>query len=559
VRRAGFAQGLRRAAHYAFGVRDTNAYDRHVRIVISLMLIACGTTSDTARPDPLAPLPPPAPVKTDRFVDAETCAQCHLIGDASPVLHDATGANVSPVLLWRSSMMGLAARDPYYLAAFSEELAAGADRASTEKLCTRCHGPAGAEETAAANHHIGFDELVAGTDPAALLARGGVTCTACHQIGASNLGDETSFNGGFTIGYGRALYGRYTDPLVSPMQLIVNYTPTLGAHITSSALCGTCHTVIVGGLAEQATYLEWRSSGFVGKNVQCADCHVPTVDDLGAPIATAIASYPSGIAARQPVGKHVFVGGNSYMLSVLADAVDWSGANVDASELVAASNRDAAHLATAAKLSVVDAHREGTTAVVTIRVENQTGHKLPTGYPSRRMWLHVTARSGSSIVFESGATDATGALVDAAGTPLPAQPHRDVIEAGDEVQVWEAQMVDAKGTPTHRALAATGYGKDDRILPMGWAPKATDAGRVASFGTAGDTSFVAGADDVTYRIANAAANVALAIDLSYQSTRPDIVDALDAARTPAGTKFSDLARARPDVPVVIAHVDATVP
>ena len=201
------------------------------RLVV-LLVAACSETAAPERPAPLAALPPPAPVSTDRFLDAESCAQCHLASDTVSALHDATGANVSPVLLWRSSLMAFAARDPYYLSVFAEELArAPTQRATIEPLCTRCHAPAGSEERDQLGQHLGFDDLVAGDDASSRLARGGVTCTACHQIDPANLGGESSFSGGFVINYDRKIYGPYVDPTTSPMHLIVNYTPTYDNHI----------------------------------------------------------------------------------------------------------------------------------------------------------------------------------------------------------------------------------------------------------------------------------------------------------------------------------------
>ena len=197
---------------------------------------------------------------------------------------------------------------------------------------------------------------------------------------------------------------------------------------------------------------------------------------------------------------------------------------------------------TAAKLTITDAHREADTLVVTVRVDNLTGHKLPTGYPSRRMWLHVTAGS-----FESG------------GEPLAPQPHRDVIDAPDQAQIWEAILVDVNGQPTHRALDAVRYSKDDRIQPLGFAPSIQDAPRTRSIGADGDATFVPGSDQVTYRIAGAPAGTTVAVELLFEAIRPEIVDAVDASATPAATRFVDLAHQRPVTPVAIARASMTAP
>ena len=63
-------------------------------------------------------------------------------------------------------------------------------------------------------------------------------------------------------------------------------------------------------------------------------------------------------------------------------------------------------------------------------VRNLTGHKLPTGYPSRRVWLHVTVRDAAgAVVFESGAVEPTGAIAgnDNDADRERVEPHYDEI------------------------------------------------------------------------------------------------------------------------------------
>lgn len=497
-----------------------------------LALAACAGDVPEPRAEPLAALPPPSPISTDRFRDAETCGQCHLVNDVSKALHDPSGQNVSPVLLWRASMMGLAARDPYYLAVFAEEKARDPGRAAEiDALCTRCHAPAGHEESGG---KIGFDTLVAdATSPAATLARGGVQCSLCHQIGPDNLSTDASFNGGFKVGYKREIYGPFTSPVTQPMMLMVNYTPTLGSHILDSALCGSCHTVVVGSVVEQATFLEWRSSKYAGTDQTCQGCHVATSDDKGAPIVTAIAGFPTDLSVRSPVGRHDFVGANAYMLQLMSGAVEWLNAGVSAAELQASSARDAAHLTTAARVTIPAIDANG----FTVRVENLTGHKLPTGFPTRRMWLRVRVEgSDGRAVFESGTLDARGSIAGG-----DRQAHRDEIKSSAEAQIWEATLVDANGDPTHRALDARRYGKDDRILPAGWAPSSADAARTASVGVSADTNFVAGSDEVHYRVA-VPTGAKVTAELLYQSLSPATLDAIDETKTPAASRFLGMAK-----------------
>jgi hypothetical protein len=48
------------------------------------------------------------------------------------------------------------------------------------------------------------------------------------------------------------------------------------------------------------------------------------------------------------------------------------------------------------------------------------------------------------------------------------------------------------------------------------------------------------------------------VELLYEAVSPTIVDAIDDAATPAGTRFVDLSRARPVTPVVMTTLSATL-
>ena len=164
----------------------------------------------------------------------------------------------------------------------------------------------------------------------------------------------------------------------------------------------------------------------------------------------------------------------------------------------------------------------GSSATFTVIVENLTGHKLPTGYPSRRAWLHVTARDATGqVLFESGAVAPTGAIAGNANDedPVRYEPHYDEIRSADQVQIYESVMVDLKGTPTTGLLQGVRYVKDNRLLPRGF-DKSTASADVAVHGAAtGDADFQSGGDRVRYAIdvSKAQGAVTLEAELRFQT------------------------------------------
>jgi len=528
------------------------------------------TTSTTVEmPPPLGPLPAGEAVESDRFATSGHCNQCHLAADA-PVMHDAAGEDISPAFLWRSSMMAFAARDPYYLAVFSEELAARPGIAEeVERTCTRCHAPAGSVEHEQTGGHLTFAALTAEATPEANLGRDGVTCSLCHQIKGVGLGSPGSFGGSFEVGFSREMFGPHQQPNPEPMEFFLGYTPTYAEHVATSELCATCHTVVVpvldaagapagGEFLEQAPYLEWLNSDYRG-DAPCQACHMPQVDADGSVISSPISKFPEGLSPREPFGKHVFVGGNAYMLGMLADAdnLAWAGSDVSAGELAAAAARSEEHLRDGVDVSIASAAPDGDALRVVVEVKNAAGHKYPTGYPSRRAWIHFRAEDAAGkVVLESGAFDASGAIVDAAGKRLDlpgvVAPHLDEVSSSEEVQIYEAIAGDLSGAPTHRALGAASFLKDNRLLPAGWSSGHEWIDWIAPVGVEGDASFGAAGDQVTYRIAGGSAVRRVVVELLYQSVPPATLDMVAAVPTPAAVRFSEMARERPPTPVVVA-------
>ncbi len=518
---------------------------------------------------PLAPLPAPQSAETEQFSSSTFCAQCHLLGDSqSPAMRNAAGDDISPVKLWRASMMALAARDPFYFSVFEQEIAANpAEKASINALCTRCHAPAASIASEREGELLSFEMLTSSTSTNANLGRDGITCSLCHQIRSNELGNDASFTGGFAVGFGRKIYGPHANPTASPMQMFVKYTPEYSDHIKDSALCATCHTVIVPGpngeVVEQAPYLEWQNSiynnesgGEVGTT--CQECHMPRVDEQGALLATAIAKFPDDLVTRGRYSQHTLIGGNRYMLKMMAQFGDWVNSNIAPAELEANAALSEAHVQSAALVEIASATRANGSAEVSVVIENKAGHKLPTGYPTRRVWVHLTARDAAGeVVFESGAFDSDGRIVTPPGDS-PIRPHFDRITSANEVQVYEQVLVGVDGEPTLRSLDAAAVAKDNRILPVGWSESYAQLGRVKPVGVEGDTNYLGGSDTVVYAFpATGSGALTVTVELLYQSIPPAAIDTVAGYKTSAAERFTQMAKQSDNRPIVVGQATAT--
>ena len=184
-------------------------------------------------------------------------------------------------------------------------------------------------------------------------------------------------------------------------------------------------------------------------------------------------------------------------------------------------------------------------AEIRLRLTNHSGHKVPTGYPSRRMWLHLRVTdSNGQVVFESGKINEDGSITGADNdTDLSRiEPHHDLITDDDQVQIYEAVMGDTDGNVTFTLLRAAEYLKDNRLTPPGFDKNHVPLD-VAVQGTAlDDDNFNEGFDEITYRFENrGSGDLKVEVSLNYQSiTHGALVDLYRDDDTPEVKDFKSM-------------------
>jgi hypothetical protein len=232
----------------------------------------------------------------------------------------------------------------------------------------------------------------------------------------------------------------------------------------------------------------------------------------GAPI-TSVLGEP-----RETMGRHTFLGGNFFMLRMLNRFRAELGVTAPAQELEAAAQATVHQLQSqTAEVTIARAARAGGTLELDVDVRNLTGHKLPTGYPSRRVWLHVTVRDAAgAAIFESGAVDARGSIAgnDNDADALRFEAHHEEIRTPDQVQIYESVMADAAGRVTTGLLHGLTFVKDNRLLPRGFDKATAEADIAVRGGAAADADFTAEADRVRYRLDVGAASGPLRMEVA---------------------------------------------
>ena len=496
--------------------------------------------------------------RTTLFGGSGLCEVCHA---SDGVAMTVNGVDVSPVTYWRSTMMGNASKDPFWRAVVAKEVHRFPTLQQTiETTCTRCHAPMGYTEAffnGATNYSIAEMKVDA-------IANDGVSCTVCHQIKKDNFGSDSSYSGHYKIDPDSIIYGPYQNPEVNAMTAMAAFLPVYTTHMNQSELCATCHTLftpyldnqgqIAGTFPEQTPYLEWKNSIYSAQNIQCQDCHMPMITD---PVD--IASIPPMHQVyRSPFWKHVFVGGNAYMLRMLKDNVQTLGLTASVENFDSTIVRAEENLTQKAINLYITTTYENDSLNVYVKIENKAGHKIPSGIPFRRMWIHLRITDPSNTVaFESGKYDNLGEI---AGLDSEYEPHYDLIRNENDIQIYEGVMVDVDQAVTNTLLRASQYIKDNRIPPKGFTTSHQSYDTTAIFGSAlSDPNFNkesliqgTGSDIVNYRVPviNGATYKVFA-EICFQTIKPKVVDQLASLSEPDITQFVGMYNNLPNIPFIL--------
>ncbi len=531
-------------------------------LLISIALAGCAVEEATPTTESVGLL------EMVLFQPSSNCAACH------QGMKDSLGNDVSIHTNWQTSIMANAARDPYYFASVSMETQKSPQYAEAiEEKCATCHAPmARFSNDASGESTLLFGEhgILAKEHPLYELAVDGVSCAVCHQI-PENPQDDLRHSGDLAIDLDlsaseRLIYGAFpiSEQNVASMKAATGYTAVQSEHIRQSEVCATCHELYLNYIKEDSTlssgddlfyeqtpYSEWLASDFIGQS-SCQNCHMPPAEGA-APISNIT---PQNLF--EPFARHTFAGGNVFMLNMFKQFRDELEipASTEALDQQIQNTKDLLQNQTATlALSAVEQQDETLTFEVGIDV--LTGHKFPTSFPSRRAWLHVTVSDAQGeVIFESGGYDETGEIFgnDNDEDPLAFEPHYELISTPNQVQIYESIMKDSSDKVTTFQMLASGYLKDNRLLPDGFDKQNPPSVSPVIGGALQDATFTGGRDTINYQVQTdgAAGPFTVKVELLYQSVSYRWAKNVLASQTEEAQTFGRMLEQTGNPPVMIA-------
>lgn len=510
------------------------------------------------------------------FAGSGKCAGCH--GHDLQEVANLTeeGWDINPTDYWRSSIMANSAKDPFWRAKVTHEVAVNpSHQLELEDKCTSCHAPLGHFNAHyQGQEHYSFAEMLNDS-----LALDGVSCNACHQQDPDGLGSSFSGELSFVTDtiYGPFGGGKDDPPIVGqPMTAFVGFEPLYGQHITKSETCAGCHTLITetadldgestgGTFVEQATYHEWLNSVYAqsGSEAQeCQGCHMPEVD---AEVILS-ANYP-WLPPRGPNGLHSMVGANTFMLEMMRNNIDTLGISATTAQFDTSLARTFAMLQQETlDMSIEEAYLAEDSLDINVLLTNKAGHKFPSGYPARRAFVELIATDeDGNVLFHSGELQADYEVV---GHDEDYEIHYDIIRDEQEVQIYEQVLGDVNGDVTTVLERAATHLKDNRLVPKGFSTlhSTYDTTSIGGFAEEDfDFNFHeeeegSGTDEITYRIAlnGYTGDVSVETRVWYQSSPPKWNEEMFSFSTPEIEFFEELYNEQGADPVLIQEDQITV-
>jgi hypothetical protein len=432
----------------------------------------------------------------DSLVGAEYCTSCHV----AEITDNYFG-----------SMMGNSGRNPLFRAALA---VANKDAAGGGELCIRCHAPS-----------AWLNGRSTPTDGSAINAADlqGVACSVCHRLVspraiAGEPADDaverqhikdTQQNTSLVIGSAAFIVDR-EDVRRGPFAITVFDHETAQSSLQRNALiCSYCHEIdnpllswdetvqdfLLNDLDQpvsladkmfpvERTFSEWQFSAFNpdsdgdglpdgaggvqalstlypgikrktetenGPITVCQDCHMPLANGaltFGGPTRT--------------VGKHQWAGGSAVWQRAIAEF--WGPVSSDFlfTDMVEQLTVESTALGNQMLSKAAELELAQNGGVLTVKITNRTGHKLPTGYAEgRRMWLHVRALGASNqVLAEWGAPNEDGSI----NNPERVYEIKQGISDGHALEMGRPDLA---GEGFHFILNNKVF-KDNRIPPRGW-------------------------------------------------------------------------------------------
>lgn len=491
------------------------------------------------------------------------CKGCHGHDPNQRAFITSNGVDVNINDRWKVSMMALSARDPFWRAKVSHEITVNPNHAvALENKCTSCHAPLGNYTHRLRNlGHYSINDLNNDT-----IGIDGVSCMSCHA--QSPIGIGLGNSGELNFDTSRVAFGPYPLPFAAPMTDFVHITPQFSPHILDAGVCAACHTLLTETVdlsgnftgtkfVEQATYHEWLNSAYneTKEKTRCQDCHMPQLND-GIQIAT---DYPI-TEYRAPFAVHEFAGANTMMLKLIKN--NKTALGINASD----ENFDTVITATmhqlqqkAIDMQLLNIRNENDTAFFDVSLLNKTGHKFPSGYPSRRAYVEFTVQnSNGDVLFQSGKLQPD---YEVEGHDATFEPHYNVISQNDQVQIYEMVMYDVNQNVTTILERADIQAKDNRIPPIGFTTTHRTYDTVRIYGVNNDSDFNlqngfegSGKDIVHYQIPmhGYVGQISVTAKLYYQSLPPKWLQEMFSMSTTPIETFRTMYNNADKSPVLVA-------